>query len=150
MLINSSNQASRIYQTESNTPTLITNTSTSIKNKDLADKVTISPAALNAENTWKEIANKFDPSNMSYNELTSMVTELHEGGLITSNESLALRAPPSMNFDSNEKFNMIAQAKKSVEFDQSLGNADKNAQLRVRVLDILETIQGLSNDTSHK
>jgi len=51
MLINSSNQASRIYQTESNTPTLITNTSTSIKNKDLADKVTISPAALNAENT---------------------------------------------------------------------------------------------------
>ena len=143
MLVHSNNQASHIYQAQSNMP--IRDANTTVNNKNTADKVTISDAGLNAENKWQEIASKYDPTNMSYNNLTDMVTDLRKNELISSQESLALLAPPSMNFDPNERYNALALAKKSVEFDQSLGTTNIDAQLRVRSLSILEKIQKLSS-----
>lgn len=146
MLVHSNNQASHIYQAQSNTP--IRDANTTVNNKNTADKVTISDAGLNAESKWQKIANQYDPTNMSYNNLANMVTDLRKNELITSGESLALLAPPSMNFDPNEKYNTVALARKSVEFDQSLNTTNKDAQLRAKSLSILETIQDLSRNST--
>jgi len=145
MLINSNSQASHIYQTQSNAPHTTTSSNTPVKNENTADKITISEAGLNAESKLQEIAKHYDPKNMSYNELSKMSSTLELNGLITPQEGLALRAPPKMNFDPNEKYDTVALAKKSVEFDQSLGMAGRDSQLRVRALNILETIQSLSS-----
>lgn len=145
MLVHSNNQASRIYQAQSSTT--ITDTNITV-NKSAADKVTISDAGLNAENKWQDIAKQYNPTNISYNELANMVTSLRESELITSEESLALLAPPSMNFDPNEKYNALASARKSVEFDQSPSTTSRDAQLRIRSLDILETIQSLARNST--
>ncbi len=107
------------------------------------DTVTISDAGKNAEIKLQEMANKYDPTHMSYSELTRMSSELQLNGLITSQEGLAMRAPPSRDFDPDEKYDTVALARKSVAFDQSLNAAQsKDATLRASVLDILETLQG--------
>lgn len=145
MLINNNTQTSLIYQTKSNDSS-VTNSNTSIKNENGVDKVIISDAGLNAENKWQEIANKYDPSNMSYHELGKMSSDLELNGLITSEEGLALRAPPNRDFSPDKKYDAVALAKRSVEFDQSLGGMQgKDAQLRLNVLDILEKIQNFSS-----
>ena len=142
MQINSSNQVSRIYQTDNTIATDSTNYNPTTQSKNTTDTVNISNAGLNAEKKLQEIANKYDPTNMSYNELTRMSSELQINGLITSQEGLAMRAPPSRDFDPDEKYDTVALARKSVEFDQSLGSAQSNdAKLRASVLDMLETIQ---------
>tara|TARA_R110002167_G_scaffold38470_4_gene119840 strand:- start:5892 stop:6356 length:465 start_codon:yes stop_codon:yes gene_type:complete len=151
MQINSNDHVSRIYQMNntSSSAAVSSHSSDTIKN-ETADKVTLSEAGLNAESKWQEIANKYDPTNMSYDELSRMASDLHLNGLITSQEALAMRAPPSRDFDPDEKYDTVALARQSVEFDQSLGAAQgKDAQLRVSVLNILETIQNLSRSTGH-
>jgi hypothetical protein len=148
LLINSNNQVSLIYQAQRNTANTATNSNTAIKSESTADKVTISKSGLNAESKWQEAANQYNPRNMSYHELGKMSSALELNGLITPQEGLALRAPPSMNFDPNEKYDTLALAKKSVAFDQSLGATGKDAQLRGRALQILETIQDLSDKVS--
>ena len=150
MLINSTNRASLTYQTQSTSSNAKNNLSTLIKSENTGDKVTISNAGLNAESKWQDIANQYNPINMSYNELANMVTDLRKNELISSKESLALLAPPSMDFDPNEKYDSVALARKSVEFDQSLSATSKDTQLRVRSLDILKTIQSLSRNSKAK
>ncbi|GGZ78924.1 hypothetical protein [Paraglaciecola chathamensis] len=149
MHINSSDQVSRIYQMKDTATPNTTNLNAANKNQT-ADKITLSEAGLNAESKMQDIAAKYDPSNMSYNELVSMGTELLENGLITSQESLALMAPPSRNFDPDEKYDTVALAKQSAAFDQSLGNThSKDAKLRASVLEMLQAIQGLSDNNSN-
>lgn len=149
MQINSNDQVSRIYQMNNTAAAVQSRSAETIKN-ETADKVTISDVGRNAESELQEIADKYDPTNMSYNELGSMVSSLRENGLITSQESLALMMPPSRHFDPDEKYDTIAAARQKVEFDQSLGAAQgRDAQLRVSVLNILETIQNLSPNTNN-
>ena len=113
------------------------------RSETTTDTVTISDAGLSAERKLQQMANKYDPTNMSYSELTRMSSELQLNGLITSQEGLAMRAPPSRDFDPDEKYDTVALARKSVAFDQSLSAAQsKDATLRTSVLDILETLQG--------
>lgn len=148
MQINSNDQVSRIYQINNTASVGAQTHSVDTIKHETADKVTISEAGRNAESKWQEIADKYDPTNMSYNELSDMGTELIENGLITSKEALALLAPPSRDFNPDEKYDTVALAKQSVEFDQSLGGTQgRDAQLRVRRLEILETIQNLSRNT---
>ena len=110
------------------------------RSETTTDTVTISDAGLSAERKLQQMAHKYDPTNMSYSELTRMSSELQ---LITSQEGLAMRAPPSRDFDPDEKYDTVALARKSVAFDQSLSAAQsKDATLRTSVLDILETLQG--------
>jgi hypothetical protein len=147
MQINSPDHVSRIYQM-SNSATSVTTNSNATNKYTTADKVTLSEAGLNAESKLQDIAAKYDPNNMSYNQLVSMGTELLENGLITSQESLALMAPPSRNFDPNEKYDTVALAKQSAAFDQSLGNIhSKDATLRASVLEMLQTIQSLAGNS---
>jgi hypothetical protein len=145
MEINNNSQVSNLYQRYSNTTSISADTSMSKSNKTNTDSVTISDTALNAANKLEEIANKYDPSNMSYSELTNMSSELQLSGLIASEEGLAMRAPPSISFDPDKKYDAVALAQKSVAFDQSIGTAQGNdARLRASVLNVLETIQNLS------
>tara|TARA_R110001583_G_scaffold194762_2_gene366867 strand:+ start:3555 stop:4016 length:462 start_codon:yes stop_codon:yes gene_type:complete len=150
MQINSNDQVSQIYQMNKTTSAAVqTRSAETIKN-ETADKVTISDSGRNAESKLQEIANKYDPTNMSYNELSSMATDLYENGLLTSQEALAMRAPPSRYPDLDEKYDTVAAARQAVEFDQSLGGAqDKYAQIRVKILDVLETIQNMSRNTGY-
>ncbi|ABG42424.1 hypothetical protein Patl_3924 [Paraglaciecola sp. T6c] len=148
MYINSPNQVSRIYQMSDTATSVATDLNAANKNQT-TDKVTLSDAGLNAESKLQEIAAKYNPNNMSYNELVSMGTELLENGLITSRESLTLMAPPSRNFAPDEKYDTIALAKQSAAFDQSLGTIhSKDAKLRASVLEMLQTIQDLSGNSS--
>lgn len=147
MHINSASQISRIYQL-SDTATSDASNANAANKYTTADKVTLSEAGLNAESKLQDIAAKYDPNNMSYNQLVSMGTELLENGLITSQESLALMAPPSGNFNPNEKYDTVALAKQSAAFDQSLGNThSKDATLRASVLEMLQTIQSLAGNS---
>jgi len=146
MLINSSAHTNLVYQTKGNDSSNVNNSNISIKSENGADKVIISDAGLNAENKWQEIVNKYDPANMSYRELGKMSSDLELNGLITSEEGLALRAPPSREFSPDKKYDTVALAKRSVEFDQSAGGIQgKDAQLRLKALDILEKIQNFSS-----
>ena len=148
MQINSSEQVSRIYQMNSASSALTTNPRAVSKNESTSDQVTLSEAGMNAQRKLQEIANNYDPTNMSYSELCNMASDLHQNGLITSGEALAMSAPPSIDFDPNAKYDTVAAARKSVEFDQSLGGAqNESAKLRAGVLDILERLQRLSGNT---
>jgi len=147
MQINSPDQVSRIYQMSDSATSVATNLNVA-NTKQTTDKVTLSEAGLNAESKLQDIAAKYNPNNMSYNQLVSMGAELLENGLITSQESLALMAPPSRNFDPDEKYDTVALAKQSVAFDQSLGNThSKDATLRASVLEMLQTIQSLAGNS---
>ena len=150
MQIDNSNQASRIYHLNNTIAGNLTNASAPTRNEILTDTVTISDAGANAANKLQEIANKYDATNMSHSELTRMSSELQLNELISSQEGLAMRAPPSMGFDPDKRYDTVAAARKSVEFDQSLGSAQsKDAKLRASVLDVLETMQKLSQSASH-
>lgn len=147
MHINSSDQVSRFYQMSNSATSVATNLNVA-NTKQTTDKVTLSEAGLNAESKLQDIAAKYNPNNISYNQLVSMGAELLENGLITSQESLALMAPPSRNFDPDEKYDTVALAKQSVAFDQSLGNThSKDATLRASVLEMLQTIQSLAGNS---
>lgn len=146
MLVNNNTQASLIYQTQNKGSVTVTNSDTSIKSENGVDKITISDEGFNAESKWQEIADQYDPENMSYHELCKMSSNLESNGLITSQEGLALRAPPSHGFAPDKKYDTVALARKSVESDQSFGvTQGKDVQLRVRALDILERLKDLAN-----
>lgn len=142
MQINSSSYITSIYQMDNTINDKSPNASPLSRSETTTDTVTISDAGLSAERKLQQMANKYDPTNMSYSELTRMSSELQVNGLITSQEGLTMRAPPSRNFDPDEKYDTVALARKSVAFDQSLSAAQsKGAALRANVLDILETLQ---------
>ncbi|MEP4891675.1 MAG: hypothetical protein ABJV04_16760 [Aliiglaciecola sp.] len=147
MEINNNSQLSSIYQSSKNQgvdtthSNLLSNIDQS-NNDSHADKVTLSQAGLDAETKLQEIASQYDPTNMSYKELTHMSSELQLNGLITPQQGLAMRAPPSRDFDADEKYDVLALARKSVEFDQSIGAAQNtDAKLRANVLNVLESLQ---------
>ncbi|MEH6710360.1 hypothetical protein [Paraglaciecola polaris] len=143
MQINSSSYITSIYQMDNTINDKSPNASPLSRSETTTDTVTISDAGLSAERKLQQMAHKYDPTNMSYSELTRMSSELQLNGLITSQEGLAMRAPPSRDFDPDEKYDTVALARKSVAFDQSLSAAQsKDATLRTSVLDILETLQG--------
>ncbi|WP_166426075.1 hypothetical protein [Paraglaciecola sp. 20A4] len=143
MQINSNSYMTSIYPMDNTINDKSPNASPISPSETTTDTVTISDAGKNAEIKLQEMANKYDPTHMSYSELTRMSSELQLNGLITSQEGLAMRAPPSRDFDPDEKYDTVALARKSVAFDQSLNAAQsKDATLRASVLDILETLQG--------
>ncbi|MBU2879991.1 hypothetical protein [Aliiglaciecola lipolytica] len=142
MEINNNSQLSSIYQSSKNQGVDTTLSNLLSNNDRAADKVTLSQAGLDAETKLQEIANRYDPTNMSYNELTHMSSELQLNGLITPQQGLAMRAPPSRDFDADEKYDVLALARKSVEFDQSIGTVqNKDAKLRANVFNVLESLQ---------
>lgn len=144
MLINSNSQASHIYQTQSNAPLTTTSSNTPVKNENTADKITISDAGLNAESKWQDIADKYDMTNISGNEVMEMAQELYENKLISSNQMLDMYTPPSIDFDLNKKVNYVTQVAKELE-SLKLHN-DGSAQMRnaiaakSRVVDIVGRI----------
>ena len=145
MYINSNAQSIRVSEMQN----IISNNSTNvseaaIKHQNTTDTVSISNEGLNAKSNWQEISNKYDVTNISQNEMASMVSSLIDNKLISSTDSLYLMAPRSMNVDPDVKFDLMATTRKSLIFAKENGASVEDIKNRESVLDILETLKSLS------
>ena len=108
------------------------------------DTVVISSAGRNAETKWQEIADKYDMTNISGNEVMGMAKELYDNKLISSSQMLDMYTPPSIDFNLDEKVNYVAHVTKELESQKS--RSDGSAQMRnaieakSRVFDIVKRI----------
>jgi hypothetical protein len=113
------------------------------KNTEI-DTVSISSAGRNAEAKWQEIADKYDMTNISPNEVMGMAKELYDNKLISSSQMLDMAIIPSIDFNPDEKVNYVAHVTKELESLKSYN--DGSAQMRnaieakSRVLDIAKRI----------
>ncbi|MBO1255153.1 hypothetical protein J3L16_05555 [Alteromonas sp. 5E99-2] len=75
--------------------------STPATTKSTADTVSISTAGLSAEQRWQEIADKYDLTNVTANEVTTMAKELYDNKLISATEMFDMYVPEDINFHLN-------------------------------------------------
>ena len=117
---------------------------TNTTKKTETDTVSISSAGRNAEAKWQEIANKYDMTNISWNEVMGMAKELYDNKLISSGQMLDMYTPPSIDFNLDEKVNYVAHVTKELESLKL--HSDGSAQMRnaieakSRVFDIVKLI----------
>lgn len=145
MYINNNAQSIRVSEIQN----IISNNSknvseAAIKPQKTTDTVSISNEGLNAKSNWQEISYKYDVTNISQNEMASMVSSLIDNKLISSTDSLYLMAPRSMNLDPDVKFDLVATTRKSLVFAKESGASVVDIKNRERALDILETLRSLS------
>ena len=76
--------------------------------------VVISDAGKNAEAKFNEIAEKYDMTNISANEIMTMSKELYDNKLISSTQMLDMYTLPGIDFDLNEKVNYIDHVTKEI------------------------------------
>lgn len=103
----------------------------------------ISSAGLNANSNWQKIANNYDVTNISQNEMASMVTSLTDNKLISSTDGLYLMAPRSMDLNPCVKFDLLATTRKALTFDKINGGSAEGIKNQERALDILERLKEL-------
>ena len=147
MQINLNIPETKIYQTQ------ITNTigkqspidNASQKSSDVS--VTLSETGKNAEKKWLEIANKYDVTNISTNERSTMTGELLNNGLISSPEAMVLVAPISINHDPTTKINFLEQTRQGLDFAKNNGATQKQIELWEKSLEVLEQLNTLSSKT---
>ena len=101
---------------------------TNTTKKTETDTVSISSAGRNAEAKWQEIANKYDMTNISGNEVMGMAKELYDNKLISSGQMLDMYTPPSIDFNLDEKVNYVAHVTKELESLKL--HSDGSAQMR--------------------
>ena len=90
----------------------------------IGEPVQLSSAAQSINDTWNELAKKYDVTNISMNELWELGTELIDKGLITKSERTLLilpadgflKADGTPNLDANKKFNKLEAAEANIEF----------------------------------
>jgi len=143
MNINNNIQANHIYQMQTTDSNVLKKSEDTIQNKTTTDSVNISSAGLNANSNWQKIADNYDVTNISQNEMASMVTSLTDNKLISSTDGLYLMAPRSMNLDPDVKFDLLAKTKKSLAFDKAQGASAEGIKNKERALDILERLENL-------
>ncbi|PHR25859.1 MAG: hypothetical protein COA36_13400 [Desulfotalea sp.] len=106
--------------------------------------VSISSAGRNAEDKWQEIADKYDMTNISANEIMGMAEELYDNKLISSSQMLDMYTLPSIDFNPDEKINYVAHVTKELESLKSHNDGSiqmKNAiEAKSRVFDIVKRI----------
>jgi len=135
-------QANSIYQIQATTSNVLKISGNPIQSRT-ADTVNISSAGLNASSNWQKIANNYDVTNISQNEMASMVTSLTDDKLISSTDGLYLMAPRSMNLDPDVKFDLLATTRKALAFDKEYGSSAEEINNKKRAIGILETLQDL-------
>jgi len=136
-------QGNSIYQMQTTTSNVLKISSDPIQNKTTTDTVNISSAGLNAKSNWQKIANNYDVTNISQNEMASMVTSLTDDKLISSTDSLYLMAPRSMNLDPDVKFDLLATTQKALAFEKENSGSAEGIKNQERAVDILERLQDL-------
>jgi len=105
------------------------------------DTVVISSAGRNAEAKWKEIAQKYDVTNMSGNEVISMAENLYNNKLISTDEYLSMFVPHSINDDLNQKYNYLENRSLDLAMQEQYGGNSKTAiQSSIDVINILKKI----------
>jgi hypothetical protein len=117
-----------------------------VKALTTSDTVNISKSAL-AQNNWQNIADSYDVTNITHNEAGEMVTKLSENGLITSTNSLYMMAPPNMNFDPDSKYDLLGSTEQALVNDKANGASEEHIKNMESVVDILQYIQKLSDDS---
>lgn len=111
--------------------------------------VSISSAGENAEKNWQAIAKKYDTTSITDNERASMVTELSEKKLISSEQAMVMVAPLSINHNPEQKVNFLQIQKQNLEFSQNKGIPNKKIDLLQSVIGILENINDMKSSQSH-
>jgi len=144
MHINNNSQANHI---QNRTPNISNNLGAPTPNKSERDTVSISNAGLNATANWQKIANNYDVTNISQNEMANMVSSLTDNKLVSSTDGLYLMAPRSMNLDPEMKFDLLATAEKSLSFAKENGGSVDSIKNQERVVDILKNLQELFSKT---
>ena len=138
MHINNNSQANYI---QNRTPNISNDLGTPTPNKSERDTVNISDVGLSATSNWQKIANNYDLTNISQNEMADMVSSLTDSQLISSTDSLYLMAPRSMNFNPEIKFDLLATTEKSLSFAKENGGSIDSINNQERVVDILNNLQ---------
>ena len=147
MHINNNVQANSIYKLQGTTADAANNSAGRVSKMTSTDTVSISNAGINASNNWQKIASNYDVTNISQNEMASMVTSLTDNKLISSTDGLFLMAPRSMNLDPDVKFNLLATTQKALAFDKENGGSAEGIKNKERAVDILEKLQDLFRKT---
>jgi hypothetical protein len=143
MHINSNDQVNYISTIQNRNSNISNDLGTPIPNKSHNDTVTISNAGLDAAANWQKIANNYDVTNISQNQMANMVSELTDSQLISSTDGLYLMAPRSMNFDPETKFDLLASTEKSLNFSKENGGSVDTLKNLESAVDILKTLQEL-------
>jgi len=143
MNINNNVQANSIYQIQTTTSNVLKISGDKIQNKTTTDTVNISSAGLNANSNWQKIANNYDVTNISQNEMASMVTSLTDNKLISSTDGLYLMAPRSMNLNPDVKFDLLATTQKALAFEKGNGGSAEGIKNEERAINILKRLQEL-------
>ncbi|OUS17808.1 hypothetical protein A9Q88_02370 [Gammaproteobacteria bacterium 50_400_T64] len=146
MHINNS-QANYIDHRQNRTPNISNNLGVPTPNKSERDTVSISDAGLNATASWQNIANNYDVTNISQNEMANMVSSLLDEQLVSSTDGLYLMAPRSMNVDPEMKFDLLATTEKALSFAKENGGPVDGIRSQERVVDILKNLQELFSKT---
>ena len=144
MHINNSSQANQIHNRTAN---ISNNLGAPTPNKSGRDTVSISNAGLNATANWQKIANNYDVTNISQNEMANMVSSLTDNKLVSSADGLYLMAPRSMNLDPEMKFDLLATTEKSLNFAKENGGSIDGIRNQERAVDILKHLQELFSKT---
>jgi len=147
MHINNNVQANSIYKLQGTTADAANNSAGRVSKMTSTDTVSISNAGINASNNWQKIASNYDVTNISQNEMASMVTSLTDNKLISSTDGLFLMAPRSMNLDPDVKFDLLATTQKALAFDKENGGSAEGIKNQERAVDILEKLQDLFRKT---
>jgi len=143
MHINNNAQANSIYKLQGTMPDTANNSASPVNKKTSTETVSISNAGLYASSNWQKIASNYDVTNISQNEMASMVTSLTDNKLISSTDSLYLMAPHSMNLDPDVKFDLLASTQKALAFNKENGGSAEGIKNQERAIDILERLQDL-------
>ncbi len=147
MQINNNAQANSIYQMQNRLSNASNNSAAPIQSKTINDTVSISSAGLNAKDNWQRVANDYDVTNISQNEIVGMTSELMDNGLISSRDGLHLMAPRSVDNDPEVKYDLLASMRESLAFAKENGGSAEELKIIERSVDILESLQDLSRKT---
>lgn len=147
MHINSNYHVNHISTVQNRSSNSSSDLSTPKPNRNHNDSVNISSSGLNAAANWQKSAHNYDVTNISQNEVADLVSELTGNQLISSTEGLYLMAPPSMNFEPDTKFDLLASTEKSLAFSKENGGSVDSLKNLENVVDILKTLQELLGKT---
>ena len=117
-----------------------------------SDKVDFSSNVEQLQQKEREIASRYDVTNMSEKEMVAMANELHANGLITDMEHVHMSFERSKVFamhfgvedKSHVKQDFLANAKQDLEFAIGQGEVQSGIKSRQEVIAVLERMKSLA------
>lgn len=106
-----------------------------------SDTVTISHEAKNAEQTWQNIATKYDVRNISRTERGAMVNDLVQNGFISNEVALHMAAPLSTSEVAHDKTDFLGTMKSSLESNNSAKLSANQLKTKLEMVEVLEKLK---------